>query len=100
MKNKLIVCTKDFCIRNRRNLISVPATLMVAGMIGTYNIAPTPWQLPLSIWIAAIIIPLILGMAEKIRFRWVILWEIVMTFPIGLIVLLFFGSAIIGLFKR
>lgn len=98
--NKVLICTKDFCIRNRRNLIPVPATLMVAGMIGTYTIAPIPWQLPLILWIAAIVIPLILGMMEYIRFRWVLLWEIIMLFPIGLIVLILFGSAIIGLFKR
>lgn len=98
--NKLVVCSKDWCIRNRRNLIPVPATLMVAGMIGTYTIAPTPWQLPLAIWIFAILFPIILGMAGKVRFHWVLLWEAVCLAPISLILLLFFGSAIIGLFKR
>lgn len=98
--NNLFTCTKNWCLKNKTNLIPAPALLGVLAVIYTYHSVGTPWQLPLILWIAAIIIPLILGMAEKVRFRWVLLWEAVMLFPIGLIVMIFFGSAIIGILRK
>jgi len=44
------------------------------------------------IYIAAIILPLILGMAGKIGFRWVILWESIMFLPVGIFIVLLIGT--------
>ena len=45
----------------------------------------------LGLWIAAIVIPPIVGMTGKVSFKWVVLWEAIMFSPIVLIFVLTAG---------
>lgn len=49
------------------------------------------------LYIAAIVIPLILGMAGKVEFKWVILWEIVMFAPVGFVVIILFFKTLVAM---
>ncbi len=76
-----------------------PSFLALAGFGGSF-FAFNQWGLIPAVYILMVLIPLILGMAGKIEFKWVILWLCVMLLPIGIFILLFFGGAIISLFRR
>lgn len=87
---------KDFWRQHRKHLIPLPIVLGLG--LGSYTAFTfNGW---LVLYIAAIFIPLVLGMMEKVRFRWVLLWEMVVLLPVGLIVAVLFGGAILQLFRR
>lgn len=70
--------------------LAIVLGLLAIGIAVTYAFRLFPiWQVWLAIWIIAVLTPLILGMLGKVQFKWAILWECVMFFPIVLILALF-----------
>lgn len=61
---------------------------------------PSTISLWFLLWIAAIIIPVIMGMAGKLEFKWVLLWEAVMLLPVSILLVLLFGTAVLGFLKK
>ena len=69
-------------------LITLGLVALGAVVIYAFHVLP-PWKVWLAIWATSVIAPLVLGMLGKVGFRWAVLWECVMFFPIVLILALF-----------
>ncbi len=93
---KCFVTSSEWC--NSHNI--AVSSLLAIGGLGGLVFAFNNWGILAALYIALIIIPLLLGMAGQIGFKWVILWEIIMLLPIGIIILIFFGGAILTLFRK
>lgn len=98
MRTKIINTCKSFGTLCQRHRYITSFTLIGVGAVFAPYVAHI--HVMLAVYIIAIILPLVLGMMGKIGFKWVILWELIMFLPIGIILMVFFGGAIIGLLKR
>jgi hypothetical protein len=72
---------------DHKNVVS--GSILVLGVTATGLIG---LNIPTGLWIfpvlygLAIIFPIILGMADKLEFKWVLLWEAVLLLPVAIVV--------------
>ena len=84
----------------KRHKYITSGSLMAVGAVAfpfTYNATGNIW---IILYLAAVFVPVILGMMDIVKFKWVLLWEAIVLFPVTLISMLLFGGFIISLFKK
>lgn len=80
---------KTWSSAHRKTLALILGFILIGGaIIYGFHVLPA-WKMWLAIWIASVITPVILGMLGKVGFKWAVLWECVMFFPVVLILCLF-----------
>lgn len=75
-------------------------SLLTIGLLTAPIAYKSTGQIWIVIYIAAILIPIILGMMDKVKFKWVLLWEGVLFLPLTLVAMLFFGGFLLTLFRK
>lgn len=87
---------QKFCAPKKVKPIILLGVGLVAVAAGTYTVTNFSVSFYVWLYIITLLLPVIMGMMGKIQMRWVLLWDALLLFPIGLIGMLFFGGALIG----
>lgn len=81
-----------------RNITS--ASILTIGLIASPIAYKTTGSIWVVLYLAAIFVPLILGLMDRVKFKWVLLWEGIVLLPITIIAMLFFGGFLLALFRK